>query len=153
VIVYIDTSIIVSPILDKGYEQKAAKKIFGKLQSRSNQYTKKIPQIVLGEAVSSILRKYNYNEGIQKITEFFHKIIYYLSPFDIIPLNENIVKIASKLRTVDNRIDFCDLLIIASAINDNADILLMHSSEVERSYKLNEAIQRYNKDLRISDSL
>ncbi|MEM3003259.1 MAG: PIN domain-containing protein [Candidatus Nitrosocaldaceae archaeon] len=52
--VYIDTSILISPLVDR---QKRASDARSKLKYISNRYTIVIPQIVIGESISVIIKK------------------------------------------------------------------------------------------------
>jgi predicted nucleic acid-binding protein len=147
-IVYIDTSILISPIFDKKDKRKSANNILNKLAYNSKNYEISIPHIVVGEAINAILLKseQDFNNNLQWFINMLHKL-----NAELKPLEDRIADIALKLREKDNRIDFCDLIIIAHAIyhtkqNSKKVTLYMRSSEVRDSYQLLTTIKEESDD-------
>jgi predicted nucleic acid-binding protein len=154
-IVYIDTSILISPIFDdekykeknaKEDKKKNAKNILDKLAYNSNNYKINIPHVVVGEAINEILQKSNDKfSNIQKFINILHDLNANLEPLD---REGNIAKIASVLRACESNIgiDFCDLIIIAYAVHhakhsNNKIMLFMQDSKVRKSFKIKAVIE------------
>ncbi len=142
-IVYIDTSILISPMFDKKDQRESANKLLFNLEHHSNIHEVNIPLVVVGEAINEILlkSKQDFNNNLQWFINMLHKLNAKLKP-----LEDRIADIALKLREEDNRIDFCDLIIIAYAIyhakqSSKKVTLYMRSSEVRDSYQLLQTIK------------
>lgn len=148
-IIHIDTSILVSPLLDKGDKKQSAGKTLYNI-IKSGDYHIRISQVVIGEAISNIYEK-SRNDMIDSNMNKFIDTLFKLKA-EIKPLNKNIVESALGLHEIDNRIDFCDCIIIATAMIDNADILLMRSSEYVESEKLRNYIKGRS-GVKITDTL
>jgi hypothetical protein len=167
-IVYIDTSILISPIIDDGKykkknvkedkkksakedKKKSAKDILNKLRYNSNNYGINIPHVVVGEAINEILHKSNDKlSDIQKFIDILHNLNANLEPLD---REGNIAKIALVLREHEGNIgiDFCDLIIIAHAVHyakysNNKVMVFMQDSKVRKSYKIKEIIREESGD-------
>jgi|FaiFalDrversion2_1042247.scaffolds.fasta_scaffold07097_2 predicted nucleic acid-binding protein len=141
-IVYIDTSILISPLFDKEDKRRSANNILNKLAYNSKNYEISIPHIVVGEAINAILLKseQDFNNKLQWFINMLHKLNAKLKP-----LEDRIADIALKLRKKDDRIDFCDLIIIAHAIYHTKQSgkevkLYIRSSEVNENYQLRKTI-------------
>ncbi|MEM4400119.1 MAG: PIN domain-containing protein [Candidatus Nitrosocaldus sp.] len=142
--VYIDTSILISPFVDR---QKRASEVRSKLIRISNNYTIVIPQIVIGESISVIIKK-SGSKNSDILQEFINSILNYITDDGKLPaLNKEILKQAIKLKGLQegyHELDVCDCLIIAHAIVDKeAKYLLTYGSILE-----NDVIMDYVKQTR-----
>ncbi len=101
-IIYIDTSILISPIIDSGDKKQSANKMIYHLNIHPHEYDVRIPQIVIGEAIKAIIEKTHSNAletHIKELIEIIHKI-----NGDLKPLTTDMVKKALGPREEDANI-------------------------------------------------
>ncbi|MEM2857204.1 MAG: PIN domain-containing protein [Candidatus Nitrosocaldaceae archaeon] len=156
--VYIDTSILISPIVDKSSK---AKEVGSRLGHISNRYTIVIPQIVIGESISIIIKKTG-NRNLDPFQSFISNIFNYVVDYEnqLPALNEEILNHALELIKLQaDYLDMCDCLIIAHAIVDKEARYLLTSDKhiLENGYII-QYVKQYRESsnaqcLTITDSL
>jgi len=146
--IYLDSSILLSSVIDKPTEKKRSKNMIETLRAGHNIV---IPQIVLAEIVSKIL---THNNNYQKLLQDISNVILNITnPHTCIPnADEKVYDLALSIVRNDNRIDICDATIVAQAILDNADILLTYDTKIlESEYIIFKLIPAYGGRLEIKD--
>jgi len=147
--IYLDTWLLRALISDKAQERSEANHEISKLRSQS--FESVIPQIVLGETVSTIMRDFSDPNDIHnKLAKLYDSIRPILNPRTCLPPpTKEAYKIAEELKNADGNLRDTDLLIVAQALIDpESERLLTPDKDLLDS----EVIREKEKEMREIDN-
>ena len=160
-VIYLDTSVLIEPII--GTDQ-ATKSIVNESLHKMARHGGLIiiPQLVMGEACTKIYErslesKSDPKSDTYRFIELLGKLNFNVKEC-IPPTTDRILQLALAIQRNDNRIDYCDCVIVSHALSDDkATHLYTMDKYVMRSTYIKKQLDDYKNEngheLRISDTI
>ena len=117
VVVYLDTWILRAHVSKDSKERRDAARLLARLQS--GVYVVKVPQVIIGEAVATVMRDYDPDEWEEVVGRMMRAIADVADPATCLPpLDTAVVERADQLKARIVGLADTDALLAAQALND-----------------------------------
>ncbi len=117
VVVYLDTWLQRAHVSKNSSERRDAARLLARLQS--GVYVVKVPQVIIGEAVATVMRDYDPDEWEEVVGRMMDAIASVADPATCLPpLNTAVVERADQLKARIVRLTDTDALLAAQALSD-----------------------------------
>ena len=138
VVVYPDTWVLRGIVSKKHRERREAARLLARL--RSGVYVVKVSQVIIGEAVATVMRDFDPDEWEEVVGRIMQAIASVADPATCLPpLDTAVAKSARRLKTSIKRMTDTDALFAAQALHDpesqkvlTRDTLLTSSGELKK---------------------
>lgn len=155
--IYLDTNILVDAVLARDSIKSDARRLLHRIGQTSNEVY--IPQIIIGESFATVIRKSNDGNiftNIKNLSESIQKLIPDVGHCTPV-IEKDVLEMVIELKKSDNRIDYCDSILVSHAILDKeARYILTTDNAIHRSDIVQTKISERDPDwckLSLKDSL
>ena len=117
VVVYLDTWLLRAYVSKNSSERRDAARLLARLQS--GVYVVKVPQVIIGEAVATVMRDYDPDEWEEVVGRMMQAIADVADPATCLPpLDTAVVELADQLKARIVGLADTDALLAAQALSD-----------------------------------